>query len=173
MFLTDFPKAALGKQFYLFYDPEALRDSGVSASQGLCADGESRRAGSQGTHTSKVSMAETRGRNPWQSFTGLVSADVCAHGGPEQAPCTEHYLHLCSASNTLLSRTPGEISLHVLFQITIEKAVFLSIFSSAGDSPKPCHSDHRHFQTFLKNVQASLASSPLFPIQSFFPQQDL
>lgn len=62
MFLTDFPKAALGKQFYLFYDPEALRDSGVSASQGLCTGSESRRAGSQGTHTSKVSMAETHGR---------------------------------------------------------------------------------------------------------------
>lgn len=26
MFLTGFPKAALEKQFYLFYDPEALRD---------------------------------------------------------------------------------------------------------------------------------------------------
>lgn len=22
------------------------------------------------------------GRNPWQSFTELVSADICTHGGP-------------------------------------------------------------------------------------------
>lgn len=49
MFLTDFTKAALEKQFYLFYDPEALRDLDVSASQSICTDSERRRAGSQGT----------------------------------------------------------------------------------------------------------------------------
>lgn len=57
MFLTGFPKAALEKQFYLFYDPGALRDSGVSASQGLCTDREKRRAGSRGT---------TRAKSAWQ-----------------------------------------------------------------------------------------------------------
>lgn len=97
MFLTDFPKAALGKQFYLFYDPEALRDSDVSASQGLCTDSERRRAGSQGT---KVSMAETHSRASLGWFL-----QMSAHmETPEQAQCTEHYLHSCSTCNTLFNR---------------------------------------------------------------------
>lgn len=48
MFLMGFPKAALEKQFYLFYGPEALRDLGVSTFHGLCT-----RAGSQDTVLAK------------------------------------------------------------------------------------------------------------------------
>lgn len=57
MFLMGFPKAALENQLYLFYDPEALRDSGVSTSQGLCTDRE--KGWVAGHHASKVSVAET------------------------------------------------------------------------------------------------------------------
>lgn len=90
-----------------------------------------------GHHTSKVSMAETHGRASLSWFL-QISAHMEA---PEQAQCTEHYLHLCSTSNTSFNRTPGEISMCLLFQITTEKAVP----SSVGGSPKPCHSDYRHF----------------------------
>lgn len=119
-----------------------------------------------GHHTSKVSIAETHGRASLGWFLQM-SAHMEA---PEQAQC--------STPNILFKRTPGEISLCLLFQINTEKAVLPSVPSSVGDSPKPCHSDYRHFQTFLKSVQASLvvsfpATTPLFPIQSFFPQQDL
>lgn len=114
-------------------------------------------------------MAETHGR----AFLGWFLHMSAHMEAPEQAQCTEHYLHLGSTSNTLFNRTPGEISLCLLFQITTEKAVLPSVPSTVGDSSKPCHSDYRHFQTFLKNVQASLvvsfpATTPVLPIQSFF-----
>lgn len=54
MFLTGFPKAALEKQFYLFYGPEALRDSGVSTCHGLCTGSE--KGWVTGHCASKVSM---------------------------------------------------------------------------------------------------------------------
>lgn len=111
------------------------------------------------------------GRNPWQSFAGLVSVDVCTHAGPRAG--TVHGALPALVLYLLFNRTPGEISPCLLFLITTEKAGLPSVSSSAGDSSKPGHSDYRHFQTFLKNVQVSLvvsfsATILLFPIQSFF-----
>lgn len=147
-----FPKAALEKQSYLFYDPVALRDLGVSTFQGLCTDSE--KGWVTGHHASKVSMAET-----WSSASlGLFLWTSANTEAREQTQCTEHYLHSCSISNTLFNRTAGDMSLCLLFQITTEKAVSPSVPSSVGSFPKPCHSDYRQFQTFLKHMQASLRS---------------
>lgn len=127
-----------------------------------------------GHHTSKVSMAGTYGR----ASLGLFLQMSAHMESSEQAQCMEHYLHLCSTTNILFNRTPGEIQLCLVFQITAEKAALPSVPSSVGDSPKPCHSDYRHFQTFFKEC-ASLTcglfschnSSVPYPI--IFSQQDL
>lgn len=68
MFLMGFPKAALEKQFYLFYDPEALRGSGASTSQGLCTDSAKRRAGSQGTPLAKSAWQKPVPALRWVRF---------------------------------------------------------------------------------------------------------
>lgn len=111
---------------------------------------EERSAGSRGP---------TLAKSAWQENSPVLDQVCfwrCLHTQRPQS--TRHYLHLCSASNTLFNRTEGYMSLCLLFQITTEKAVSSSVPSSVRSFPKPCHSGYRQFHTFLKNTQASLES---------------
>jgi len=128
MFLTGFPKAALEKQFYLFYEPGPLRDSGVSTFQGLCADTEKSWA-----------QRTTLAKSAWQKPSPVLRQVCSCRRLHVQRPQSRHHAQsiTCTCAlplNTLFDRTAGDMSLCLLFQITTEKAVSLSVPSSVGTS---------------------------------------